>query len=415
MKTQNPAFAEQQKAGYMQTKTAARQTYLWYLGLKGILMFSMSLHFSIYSTFLLSKGLSLLDINLVNVFFFVTLFIFEIPTGALADVFGRKFSIVMAGVFNTLGTLMYFLSKGFWGFAAAESILAIGSTFLSGAFTAWAIDRLKHYGHNADLKILFTRENQVVQTVVILGGLFGAFISTKNISLTWLVSSLIFVVWTALAAFGLKEEYFIKKKFSYSSGLKALKSTARSSIQFGIKHKTIRFILLIGVLQTFCLMPINMQWQPWFGQFFKSISENGWLWVVMSLVILLGSSLAPLFMKRVKNEALAISIVQVMLGVSMAAAVFFKILPYSLPIFLLHELGRGLFKPIKDAYLNDQIPSKERATVVSFEAIAHHVGGGVGLVLSGITAMAFGLAPTWILFGIILSIGSMLIFKTNKP
>lgn len=400
---------ENQKGGKMIT-----QTLFWYLGLRGLAIFAMSLHFAIYSTFLLSRGLNLFQINLVNVAFYTTLFVFEIPTGAFADIFGRKTSVVLAGVFSTLGTLMYYLAAGFWGFTAAEALLAVGSTFLSGAFTAWAIDRLKHFGHDADLKKLFVRENQVIQIVGILGGLFGSWIATRNLALTWLASSVLFLLWTGTAFFGLKEEYFVRKKFSFSAGLSALKETARSSISFGLKHKTVRFILLVGALQYLCIMPMNMQWQPWFSQFFHSVADNGWLWVSMSITILLGSSSMHWVLKMTRSEASALIFTQVLIGLTMAGTVASQIFPISLTIFLVNEFFRGLFKPIKDAYLNDQLPSKERATVISFEAIAHHVGGGIGLVLSGWVALSQGIAFSWVAFGLILAFGSLVVYKTSR-
>ena len=392
-----------------------KQTLFWYLGMRGLANFAMSLHFAIYTTFLLSRGLNLLEANLVNVVFYVTLFVFEIPTGAFADVFGRKTSVVFSGLFNTLGTLVYFLATGFWGFAAAEGLLAIGSTFVSGAFTAWAIDRMKHFGHAGTSKNLFVKEQQVMLSAAIVGGLLGSFIATKNLSLTWLVSSMLFLLWTVLAFWGLREEYFQRQSFSFREGLGALKRTARTSIEFGVKHKTVRFILLIGALQYLCLMPGNMQWQPWFGQFFHTVSSNGWLWVGMSLVVLLGSSLAKAALARHIGEAKALLYAQILLGASLAGTVVFRALPLSLAVFMLHEFGRGLFKPIKDAYLNDQLPSGERATVVSFEAIAHHLGGGAGLLVSGWTAVAFGIPATWTLFGLALTLGSMVVYRFSRP
>lgn len=395
----------------MKNYQAIKQTWQWYLGLTALLNFSMSLHFAVYATFLLSRGLSLLEINLVNVFFYATLFVFEIPTGAFADVFGRKHSVVLAGVFNAAGTLAYFLAKGFWGFGAAESLLAIGSTFLSGAFTAWAIDRFKHFGHEADLKQLFSRQSQVIQITIIAGGLLGSYVAVKNLSWTWLVSSMLFVLWTLLAAFGLKEEYFVKQKFSWGEGLSALKNMAQASINFGLKHKTVRFILLVGSLQYLCIIPMNMQWQPWFNQFFTSVSQNGWLWVAMSITMFLGASFAPRFLKLFKNEALALAWSQAIIGLTMAGTAATGLLPLSLGIFLANETARGLFKPLKDAYLNDQLPSKERATVISFEAIAHHVGGAIGLALSGLAALRLGIPATWIIFGLPLALGSWLVYR----
>lgn len=409
MQNREAAFAAQEKGGRM-----IKQTLFWYLGMRGLANFAMSLHFAIYTTFLLSRGLNLLEANLVNAVFYVTLFVFEIPTGAFADVFGRKTSVVLSGVFNTFGTLVYFLATGFWGFAAAEGLLAIGSTFVSGAFTAWAIDRMKHFGYRGISKNLFVKEQQVMLGVAIVGGLLGSFIATKNLSLTWLVSSVLFLLWTVLAFWGLREEYFQRQSFSFREGLEALKRTTRSSIEFGIRHKTVRFILLIGALQYLCLMPGNMQWQPWFGQFFHSVSFNGWLWVGMSMVVVVGSTMAKAVLARHIGEAKALLYTQVLLGVSLAGTVVFRALPLSLFVFMLHEFGRGLFKPIKDAYLNDQLPSSERATVVSFEAIAHHLGGGIGLLVSGWTAAVLGIPVTWMLFGLALALGSVVIYRCSQ-
>ena len=62
---------------------------------------------AIYVTFLIKNGLSLLEVNLVNMSFFLTLFICEIPTGAFADIFGRKKSFVLACVLMCLSMFVY--------------------------------------------------------------------------------------------------------------------------------------------------------------------------------------------------------------------------------------------------------------------------------------------------------------------
>ena len=53
---------------------------------------------AIYVTYLIKNGLDLFQVNLVNAIFFFTLFVCEIPTGAFADLFGRKKSFVIACV-----------------------------------------------------------------------------------------------------------------------------------------------------------------------------------------------------------------------------------------------------------------------------------------------------------------------------
>src|SRR5437016_4136272 len=83
-----------------------------------------------YVEYLREHGLTLLQVNLVNCTFYVTLFIFEIPTGAFADTFGRKYAIVLACILRGIGAIMYGSADTLGGFITAEVIAAIGTTFL---------------------------------------------------------------------------------------------------------------------------------------------------------------------------------------------------------------------------------------------------------------------------------------------
>jgi MFS family permease len=103
------------------------------------LLFSIggnSLTCAVYVTFLMSNGLNLLQVNLINAVFFFTLFVCEIPTGAYADIFGRKSSFVLACALMSASMFVYGSSHTFVGFIIAEILAAIGGTFRSGAFQA---------------------------------------------------------------------------------------------------------------------------------------------------------------------------------------------------------------------------------------------------------------------------------------
>src|SRR6185369_4258736 len=105
----------------------------------------MSIISAIYVTFLIHNGLNLFQVNLVNAIFFLTLFLCEIPTGAFADIFGRKTSFVAACGMLCASMFVYGSSHTFFGFVLAEMLGAVGTTFRSGAFQAWLVDSLKHH------------------------------------------------------------------------------------------------------------------------------------------------------------------------------------------------------------------------------------------------------------------------------
>ena len=91
-----------------------KETVRHYLLLKSVSAFGVSFISAVYVTFLISKGLNLFEVNLVNFVFFTTLFICEIPTGAFADVFGRKLSFVISCMLFALGMFVYGTAKSFW-------------------------------------------------------------------------------------------------------------------------------------------------------------------------------------------------------------------------------------------------------------------------------------------------------------
>jgi sugar phosphate permease len=70
-----------------------------------------------------------------------------------------------------------------------------------------------------------------------------------------------------------------------------------------------------------------------------------------------------------------------------------------------------VFEPIKETYLHDNIPSKERATVISFGSIAHHLGGAVGLLVSGLIALNGSIQLAWICSGLSLVVITLLLRK----
>jgi MFS family permease len=140
-----------------------------------------------YSLYLKHAGLDLLEINMVNVCYYVAIFLCEIPTGAFADVYGRKRAFVVAHCIGSLSMFLYGVSSHFWQFAYAEIITAIGVTFSSGAFEAWLVDTLKHEGNTTPLQKVFGRNEYWKQGSVLLGSLTGSLIAEYDMRVPWMI------------------------------------------------------------------------------------------------------------------------------------------------------------------------------------------------------------------------------------
>src|SRR3954449_12240641 len=102
----------------------------------------------INTLFLLDAGLSNLEAFAANAFLTVGMVLFEVPTGVVADVWGRRISYLLGTVTLSGSTLLYWLlwqtHAPFWPWAIVSMLLGLGFTFFSGAVEAWLVDAL-HY------------------------------------------------------------------------------------------------------------------------------------------------------------------------------------------------------------------------------------------------------------------------------
>jgi len=114
-----------------------QETVRRYLALSVLYRSGLAFTNAMYVTFLISKGLNLWEVNLVNLVFFSVMFLAEIPTGAIADIYGRRLSFMLACLLEAIGMFVYAFSDTFVGFAIAEALIALGATCASGAFQAW--------------------------------------------------------------------------------------------------------------------------------------------------------------------------------------------------------------------------------------------------------------------------------------
>lgn len=390
-----------------------RSTIREYYILSALMRSGISMITAMYVTFLISKGLNLFEVNIVNFVFFITLFFCEIPTGAFADVFGRKASFIVSCLLFALSMLMYGFSETFWGFIAAEIVGGVANTFSSGAFRAWFVDKLHHHGYTGRLEPIFARAQQIRHGVGILAALLGAWLADYSMALPWFIGAGCFIL-TAVMAIKIKEEYFIPQRFSFRAGFEAMKETVRASIAYGVNSKNVRFVLILVIVQIFAIQAPNMQWQPFFRNNVTDQTTLGFIWAGMALSMMLGAWLAPKLLRKIQDERRTLVICQIIIGAGITLTAVIDVLPITLLVFMLHEVARGGFEPIKEAYLHDNIPSKQRATIESFESLAHHGGGMVGLLVSGFLALRAGIPLTWTILGLTLIVTTLMIAKNGR-
>src|SRR5262244_3168541 len=159
----------------------------------------------VYPLFLASRGLDLLEVNLVLVTYLVTSTVFEVPTGALADLFGRKRCFVMSCLVRGAAFGLYYFAQGVTDCLVAEFIDAVGTTLASGALDAWAVDGMLAEGAGQPTSRLFARAQVVGRSMMIAGGVACGYIADRDIGMPWVIGAAGFGLSAVLAALMMHE------------------------------------------------------------------------------------------------------------------------------------------------------------------------------------------------------------------
>lgn len=375
---------------------------VYYL-LSFLINLAASLTFATYVLFLLSKGLDLFQVMLVNLSFMIGIFIFEIPTGAYADYFGRKKSVVLSNLFMMLALLIYFESSNLITFIVAEVTAALAFTFASGALDAWVVDSLEKKEFSGKVDFVFSQSNIISQSAVLIGGLIGGYLGYINLALPFGAGAVVALSAFLVSIFFMHEEVIARKALNIIGSISQMGQVAKSSIDYGVKHKVVLWLIISSVLATFAFQPLNMYWSPHLNDLAgDKVWLMGWVWAGISLSMMLGSFLVRQLLKKEKSYTWILILTTLILGIPIILISTLNIFGVVLLGFLIYEFGRGMLNPVHKAYLNKYIPGEQRATVLSFDSMMGKFGAALGLVVLGWVAKNYSIQISWLISGFIL-------------
>ena len=209
-------------------------------------------------------GLSLFQIGILMGVANLTSLLFEIPTGAIADIYGRKFSVLLSYFLQGLVFLSLFFITDYYFIIGVYALLGIASTFSSGAKEAWTIDLIR--ASRKDFQKGYFVKSQTIDSIgLILSGVIGAYaVKFFGLSIIWIATFLSFFVAFTIGLFA--QEHFIKRKTADSS-IKRITKQGLESIRYSKNHAVL-FSFLIA--SAFLILASNLQgqiaWLPFFQE-----------------------------------------------------------------------------------------------------------------------------------------------------
>jgi MFS family permease len=377
------------------TITAAhvRRTY-YVLGLGNTL--AASLIWGVNTIFLLDAGLTNFQAFAANAFFTAGMVLFEVPTGIVADSWGRRASYLLGTVTLAVTTGLYVwlwqIEGPFWAWAVSSALLGLGFTFFSGATEAWLVDALRATGYDGSLDDVFARGQVFTGVGMLVGAGGGGYLAqVAGLAAPYLLRAAVLVLMFVLAAVLMRDLGFTPER---GGGYRAeIRKITSQSVEFGLRVRPVRWLMLAAPFTGGAMIYVHYALQPYLLELWGDETAYGMAGLAAALVAaasIVGGLVTPglrrLFTRRT-------STLLITLGLSVLAVLLIAVIP-SFWVVLALVVAWGLLgaaaQPVRQAYLNGMIPSAQRATILSFDSLMASTGGVVTQPALGRAADVWG-------------------------
>jgi MFS family permease len=370
----------------------------------------------VYVLYFRHYQINLFQIGLLAAIFEASILIFEMPTGLVADIYGRKISVTLSAFVSLVSGILFILFPFLLGFIIAEIFNGLGETFRSGALEAWLVDSLKHEDKEEKVKHAFAQGTKYRTIGNLLGLILGGYLASLNIKLVWVPFTLIFFILSIFLLSKMKEEYKIEKMISAGIRPKISEAT-RKSLMVIKSQKLILALLLLVLFSEFSFETISQYWQVHFSEnLFIRTEYFGWILVISSVLTILLINKVTKLSEKFKHEVSTLVILEILFLLSL----FIVALTYSpllaVIFFILLQSFASFKDPIFLDLYNKHIPSEQRATLLSFQSLVGSGGEVLAGLCIGVVALKFGLRITFSLGSVVLFFGLVLfvLFARSK-
>jgi MFS family permease len=359
-----------------------------YLTISGLFTLSASLIWGVNTLFLLDAGLNIFEVFVANAVFTAGMAIFEIPTGVVADTRGRRISFLLSEATLLVGTLAYVgvaaIGGGVVLFSLAGIVLGLGYTFYSGAVEAWLVDALKATGYRGELDRVFAKAQTVFGVATLVGTVGGGLLGSIDLSVPYLVRSAMLAAAFAVGFRAMHDIGFSPRTVGWSGVLGEMKKVARAGITYGWRSPSMRLLMMVSFVEAGFFLWAWYAWQPYFLELLgrNLVWVAGLIAALFSLSMIAGNALVGRLLKPGGRRTTLLIGGSAVLTASMVGVGAIQEFWIAVPLFLLGAVAFGLMSPIRQTYLHAIIPTEQRATLVSFDALVGSlgsVGGQTGL------------------------------------
>jgi MFS family permease len=340
------------------------------------------------------RGLSLTQITLMDTPFFLITVLSEVPTGAVADRFGRKTSLM-------IGTVLVSTAVGIFGIASNYPLLlasycawGLGISFQSGSDIALLFDNLKAAGREHEFQKLNSRIWAVSTGASLVAMLIGAPIAAGTSYSFVIVTSAVICLAAAPVAMSMHEP----RLADAPEHAEAYFSTVFNGIRDAWRQPALRYmILLSGLVGAAAFTPIVFI-QPFLDGHGIGTADLG-LWQAPPRAIAMVGALATVqIVSRLGQRGSFVMMPGTLIVCMLMLAGVDSLWAYV--AFIGMGSVVGVMNPIFQTYINHRIPSERRATMLSVQNVVMSIMLAFAEPMGGALADIFGLRGMYLVYGL---------------
>ncbi|MBC8266492.1 MAG: MFS transporter [Flavobacteriales bacterium] len=367
--------------------------------MKGVLWFMVAM--PIIVLFFQEHGLSLTQVMILQAIYSLSVAVFEIPSGYIADLFGRKHTIVLSTVFSFAGYLVFSFYGGFYAFAIAQILVGIGGSLMSGSDSAIIYDTLLETENKKSYTKIEGRNYAIGNFSEATAGILGGILAVSSIYLPIYVQTGILFLSIPIALTLVEPSMHKEDKMDRS--FTAILGVVKFAM---VDNAKLRWLIIYS--SAMGVATLSMAWfaQPFFKEISIPLAYFGILWAGLNLSAGLTSFNAHQFDKKENNA-------KMLLYLALAMATSFVFLGFNMSIFglifiVFIYLLRGVVTPILRNAINENTTSNKRATVLSIRSFIIRISFAICAPIFGYLADNYSLYITFYALAVIVGIFSIL-------
>jgi len=360
----------------------------------------------VWMLYLAYKGLSLFEIGLMEAVFHITSFTMEVPTGIVADRFGRKTSRVVGRMAAIVGTMLMIVSHNIFGYALSFIFGALSYNLESGAGEALLYDSLKELKIDDDYMKICGRKEVFFQVAQALSLPIGGYLATIKYEYVYIAVLVVGII-ALLQSFSFQEPSIGKLEkqeniaadfiYQIKESIKTIKNSRQLSFMIVLSES-------IGVFATTTFFYVQ--------NFLKMNGRNEFR---IGIVLAIGSLLSAFGAVIAHKIEEKLGYKKTLLFFMLSSVFFIWMIAYA-PLSELGIIGMNMIEAaefvVLSDYINRLIPSEQRATVLSMQSMVFSLFMICLFPIVGFIGDQYNLGIAFIVIALLSTLATMFLIKT---